>query len=185
MRTMNDLRGPFPASINFGLYRVQCGQPGVVLSTLDTSALLDACRVISNRLHGIHHPRRGRASVTSTGSVRSLSSAEACPEPSRRACAELSRSGLALPNQGPDPKEGAEQAAPLRCGCRNDKPRCHPHHFRKSLNYTAFFEITTQHLGQKLLPNLFELSILVTRLIGGCSGRGVRSRRPRAREKLR
>ncbi|MBI2902670.1 MAG: glycosyltransferase [Candidatus Methylomirabilis oxyfera] len=42
----------------------------------------------------------GAAPVTSTGSVRSLSQVEACPEPSRRARAELSRSGLALPEDG-------------------------------------------------------------------------------------
>ncbi|MBF8262049.1 MAG: hypothetical protein HW376_1578, partial [candidate division NC10 bacterium] len=29
------------------------GEPGVVLSTLDTSAWLEACRVTSNRVHGI------------------------------------------------------------------------------------------------------------------------------------
>ena len=35
--------------------------------------------------------------------------------------------GLALPI-GTFLRRRAQQAAPLRFGCRNDKPRCYPHH---------------------------------------------------------
>jgi len=63
-----------------------------------------------NNVHGIFLV--GAGPVTSTGSVRSLSSVEACPEPSRRACAESCRSGLALPNRGLLQKQGAASSAP-------------------------------------------------------------------------
>ena len=71
---------------------------------------------MSNRVHGIML-LVGAGPVTSTAQPE-LSSAqpeaglEACPEPSRRACAELSRSGLALPNQASDPEKGAASSAP-------------------------------------------------------------------------
>src|SRR3990172_1710313 len=39
--------------------------------------------------------------------------------------------GLAVPI-GTFLRRRAQQAAPLRFGCRNDKPRCYPHHSRKS-----------------------------------------------------
>src|SRR3989304_4032820 len=42
--------------------------------------------------------------------------------------------GLALPI-GTFLRRRAQQAAPLRFGCRNDKPRCYPHHSRKG-HYT-------------------------------------------------
>src|SRR3990172_2446158 len=66
-----------------------------------------------------HAPRRGRAchfDKPVLSPVEGLSAqpepAEACPEPSRRACAELSRSGLALPTQASDPEKGAASSAP-------------------------------------------------------------------------
>src|SRR4030065_95055 len=39
--------------------------------------------------------------------------------------------GLALPI-GTFLRRRAQQAAPLRFGCRHDHPRCYPHHSRKS-----------------------------------------------------
>ena len=58
-----------------------------------------------------HAPRRDRACHFDKLSAQP-EPAEACPEPSRRACAELSRSGLALPNQASDPEKGAASSAP-------------------------------------------------------------------------
>ena len=86
-----------------------------------TVVLLYQCEITMIPVHGITTVGAGPALSIPAVSFESLRTngwdIEACPEASRRI------EGLALPNQPLTPRR-AQQAAPLRFGCRNDKPRC-------------------------------------------------------------